>query len=435
MTKFVEELRTSGIPVLPPDVNESGWEFTLVGGAGGTAAARPTVRFGFGGVKAIGESAAATLIAERTRGGRFASLYDLCERIDTRVVNKRVVESLIKVGALDSLHANRRSLFETQDRAFDRGNRLTKTKAQNQQTLFDAFESEASFRQETQGYQETADWSQDERLAFEKSLTGYWISSHPLTGHRAALAAIATQTSRDLAGISTGAGATVAAVVLAKRTIRTKAGRMMAVLTLEDEHGRFEAVLFPGREDRRGEARPGPYEQFGAECEPDLVALFSGVVERRERRNSRPPPPSEEGEALTPDGEDHAQPEAASQEELPSLRIAEVVPAHLVIERLAREVVVTIDLDAGPDPAAMLALVESSGTLFKEHSGGCPVTLLVHTPGEVLLTLKLGERWRVHPCRELLERLRALWGTARVSVVCVARAGANAERYAPAHAG
>jgi hypothetical protein len=212
---------------------------------------------------------------------------------------------------------------------------------------------------------------------------------------------------------------------------------MMAVLTLEDEHGRFEAVLFPGRDDRRGEARPGPYEQFGAECEPDLVALFSGVVERRERRNSRPAPAPapDEGEALTPDGEDHAQPEAASHEELPSLRIAEVVPAHLVIERLARELVVAIDLDACLDPAAVRALVESSTTLFKEHSGACPVTLQVHTPGEVLLTLKLGERWRVHPCHELLERLRALWGTARVSVVCAARAAASSERYAPAHAG
>jgi DNA polymerase-3 subunit alpha len=444
MTKFVEELRSSGIPVLPPDINESGWEFTLVaarpaagpGDGAQQAEARPKVRFGFGGVKAIGESAADTLIRERTGNGPYLSLYDLCERVDTRVVNKRVVESLIKVGALDSLHQNRRSLMETQDRAFDRGNRVTRTKADNQQTLFDAFESEASFKQETQGYQDVPDWSQAERLAFEKGLTGYWISSHPLASHRDDLLPIATQVSRGLADLASGSNATVAAVVLAKRVIRTKAGKTMAVLTLEDEHGRFEAVLFPGGQNRRGEANPGPYEQFGAECEPDLVALFSGTVERRERRSSRPPPPSDDAEPPLGDGEDAGPVEPPHSDELPSLRITEVVPAHLVLERLARELVVTIDLACAADAAQLLGLVDRCDMVFKEHSGGCPVTLLVHTPGDVLLTLKVGERWRVHPSSALVGRLRSLWGESRIAVVCGPPRQAEASgRYVPAHAG
>jgi len=326
--------------------------------------------------------------------------------------------------------------METQDRAFDRGNRVTRTKADNQQTLFDAFESEASFKQETQGYLDVPDWSQSERLAFEKGLTGYWISSHPLAAHRTDLGSIATHVSRGLAELANGSAATVAAVVLAKRVIRTKAGKTMAVLTLEDEHGRFEAVLFPGKDNRRGDVQAGPYEQFGAECEPDLVALFSGTVERRERRSSRPPPVTDDADVAVGEGEDAGVVEPAAQsDELPNLRITGVVPAHLVLERLAKEVVVTIDLDGGSDAGAVRALVDSCDTVFKENSGGCPVTLLVHTPGDVLLTLKLGERWRVHPSSALVERLRSLWGEQRVSVVCAARTAVTPERYAPAHAG
>src|SRR5690606_5402036 len=106
----------------------------------------------FGGVKGIGELAANHLITERTATGAFTTLFDLCERIDTRTVNKRVIENLIKVGALDALHGNRRALMEAVDRAFDRGHRLAKVREQNQETLFGAFDQDDSFRQDTQGY-------------------------------------------------------------------------------------------------------------------------------------------------------------------------------------------------------------------------------------------------------------------------------------------
>jgi DNA polymerase-3 subunit alpha len=438
MTKFVEELRSSGIPVLPPDVNESGWEFTVVKKetedvSGSTAR---SIRFGFGGVKAVGEGAAETLIAERTQRGAFTSLYDLCERVDTRTVNKRVVESLIKVGALDSLHRNRRALFEAQNQAFDRGNRVTQAKAQNQQTLFATFETEESFRQETQGYPDLPDWSAQERLGFEKALTGYWISSHPVAEYRATLAAVPSVTASDLAGIATGSPATVAAVVLAKRVIRTKAGRTMAVLTLEDQGGRFEAVLFPGKDNRRGEAQPGAYEKFGADCEPDLVALFSGTVERRERRPQRPLLATEDGELPPGEGEEGGGviADAPATEELPSLKISDVIPAHLICERLAREIVISVDAATAGDAAAVRRLIAPSETAFKEHPGACPVSVQVRTPGDVLLTLKLGERWRVHPAQELVGKLRAIWGGDAVRVVTeVQPVATGRERFA--HAG
>ena len=108
MTLFTQELNAQGVSVLPPDINESGWEFTWTGKA---------IRFGFGGIKGVGEGAAEHLIAVRHKGGAFTSLFDVCERIDTRKVNKRVIENLIKAGAFDSLHDNRHAAVESIERA------------------------------------------------------------------------------------------------------------------------------------------------------------------------------------------------------------------------------------------------------------------------------------------------------------------------------
>jgi DNA polymerase-3 subunit alpha len=428
MTRFVEELRTKGIPVLPPDVNQSGWEFTLVTTRADDAL-RQAVRFGFGGVKAVGEGAAEHLI-QRRGAGPFASLYDLCERVDTRVINKRVVESLVKVGALDSLHPNRKALFEAQDRAFDRGARLAKSRADHQETLFASFETDAAFRQERTGYPDIPDWSENERLAFEKELTGYWISSHPLAAAGPVIARLGLGTSRELAHTDSHQRVTIAAVVLAKRAITTKTGKGMAVLSLEDQYGRFEAVLFGARANRRGQLEPGPFERFAHECEPDLVALFTGAIDRRERRGGRgggggggggggtggaaghggeeddsaPPPPEQADEG---DGEADA---------LPSIIVAEMVPLHLVTERLAREIVVAVDArQAGEEARRRLAATE---LLFKENPGTIPVKFQVHTPQDVLVSLTTGEGWRVHATDALVAALEAIWGRRRIQVRC-----------------
>jgi DNA polymerase III subunit alpha len=417
MTKFVEELRTVGIPVLPPDVNESGWEFRVV-----KRATEPrqelqtTVRFGFGGIKSVGEGAARNIIEERTARGPYQTLWDICERVDTRSVNKRVMESLIKVGAFDSLHRNRQALFVSQDRAYDLAVRMGKNKAQNQQTLFATFENDAGFRDEMKGYPDCADWSMTERLGYEKALTGYWISSHPVSEQQAILGSIATHTTAQLAEQASGSTVAIAAVILGKRVIRTKTGNTMAILTLEDQFGRFEGVLFPGKANRRGEMVKGPYEKFAADCDADLVALFCGTLDRREKKNTRPTLNSEEGEpVLMDEGEADATADAA--EELPNLRINDVIPARLAIERLTREVVIQVNGGLIQNNDDIEQRLSASEIALKEHPGERPLSVLVHTPSDVLLTLVTGERWRIHPCHELLEKLRAIWGTDSVRVI------------------
>ena len=226
------------------------------------------------------------------------------------------------------------------------------------------------------------------------------------------MSGIATHTTAQLAEAATGTSVAISAVVLDKRVIRTKTGKTMAILSLEDQYGRFEGVLFPGNQSRRGEHVPGAFEKFGHDCEPDLVALFCGTLDRRERRPSRP--------LLSDDGEppmDDAGMDESQPDELPSLRINDVIPASLVVERLTREVVVDIDGTTINNAEQIEKTLRAHETALKEHPGARPLTMLVHTPEDVALTLALGETWRVHPCHELLEKLRAIWGRDQVRII------------------
>jgi DNA polymerase-3 subunit alpha len=402
MTQFIQELRAKGTPVLPPDVNESGWEFTWTGEA---------IRFGFGGIKGIGEGAAEHVIEVRQQGGPFTSLYDFCERVGggsgAQRVNKRVVEALIKCGAFDNLHANRRALHETMDRAFGRGARLAKTRSQSQTSLFESFEQDDAFKAETQGYPDVPDWPESERLGHEKHLTGYWMSSHPLVEHLAQLKTHCSHEARELAG-RPGGDVSIAAVVIGRRIIKTRTGKMMAVLQLEDLTSRFEAVLFAGRTNRRGQYEPGAYDRFAEDCDDDLVAIFTGKVDERDRRRASPAPAASDDEA-PPDVEVEEAPE-----ELPSLIVSDVVPADLLTERLTKEVVLRVD---PKDPNGADDALEQTESLFKEHPGACPVLVEVYTPGDVLVRLSAGERWQVHPSRELIQGLRGIWGDRGVAAV------------------
>ena len=423
MTMFVEELKSQNISVLPPDVNESGWEFTVVRRVRGDdetsaekAVEQLSIRFGFGGVKGVGEGAAAQLQQVRKAGGPFTSLYDLCERTDSRTINKRVVEASIKVGAFDTLHGNRRALHESMDKAFDRGQRVAKTKAQKQETLFATFEQDASFMAATQGYPDVDDWDMTERLRYEKELTGYWMSMHPVGIHAELSARYATATASDLPSMSKGDQVAIAAVVVDKRVVKTKTGRFMAIIQLEDASGRFEAVLFPGRPNRKGQFEAGPFEKFGNECEDDLVALFIGTVEFREQRRANRPAneggDEENPEPLGVDGDDEGG--VIHQEEqvvrMPSLQVAAMIPMPLVPERLTRDITVAVSADQMPSPA-VLAQME---TLFKENDGDCPVTVLVHLPDGVALTLALGDKWKVRATTKLVAELQRLWGSEQV---------------------
>jgi DNA polymerase III subunit alpha len=168
VVKYINECREMGIRVLPPDVNQSDLYFTPAADA---------IRFGLGAVKNVGEGAVDAIVAARRDGGPFTSIYDFCERVNLGSVNRRVIESLIKAGALDSTGANRAQLTEALDRAFESGLRSTRDRAMGQHALFGLFGDEHKTEYPMANL---PDWSMEQKLAGEKEMLGIYVSGHPL---------------------------------------------------------------------------------------------------------------------------------------------------------------------------------------------------------------------------------------------------------------
>ncbi|HSB68760.1 MAG TPA: DNA polymerase III subunit alpha [Candidatus Methylomirabilis sp.] len=236
IVKYIEECRAMGIEVLPPDVNESSSDFTVVG---------DKIRFGLVAVKNVGETAIQSILASRRDQGRFRDLYDFCERVDLRLVNKRVLESLIKCGALDSLGARRAQLMAVVDKAMEAAASTQRDRAHGQVSLLDVLSSRGATRRESPALPDAPEWDRLAVLAAEKETLGFYITGHPLAEHRGYLAQQATTTTEELASLPDKSTVKVGAIVSAVKEISTKSGERMAFITLEDLAGSVEAVVFP----------------------------------------------------------------------------------------------------------------------------------------------------------------------------------------------
>ena len=244
--KYLGECRDLGVTVLPPDVNESEWAFTVTPAG---------VRFGLGAVKNVGDKAVEAILSVRRESGRLTSLNRLCEDVDLQAVNKRVLESLVKAGAFDGLYggggpvgngAGRRlraaQLLAMVDGAIEHGSRRQKNRNRGQHELFG--ESEA-VQPDGAGAQlpDVPAWTEKEQLAFEKEALGLYLSGHPMDRFRKELDGAGVRPIDTLT--ESTASVTVGGIISERRNLKTKKGDPMAVVTIEDRGGRLEAVVFP----------------------------------------------------------------------------------------------------------------------------------------------------------------------------------------------
>jgi DNA polymerase-3 subunit alpha len=236
IVKYIEECRAMGIAVLPPDVNESSSDFTVVAGK---------IRFGLVAVKNVGELAIQSILATRRNEGRFANLYEFCERVDLRLVNKRVVESLIKCGALDSLGVRRAQLVAGLDKAMEAAGAAQRDRARGQGSLLDVLATAPGGRRDAPALPDLPEWERSQLLASEKETLGFYITGHPLSEHRGLLARLGTRSTEELPALPDKSSVRVGAIVTAIKEISTKSGDRMAFVTLEDLAGTVEAVVFP----------------------------------------------------------------------------------------------------------------------------------------------------------------------------------------------
>jgi len=258
--QYVAEARAMKIEVLPPDVNESGRRFTVVG---------ETVRFGLSAVKNVGENTVEAIIAAREEGGPFTDIFDFCERVDPSTYNKRTLESLIKCGAFDNTGHPRAAMLEVHAQAVDRVAKGLKKAGDDQFCMFDSVELAelAPARPEIPA-------TEDDRrrsLEWEKETLGLFVSDHPLRPVLHKLKRHTDTTVSDLDGCRDGAVVWVGGLATSVRTNTTRKGDTMAMLQLDDTRGLAEVIVFPR-----------VYAACADCVREDAVLKVKGRVERKE---------------------------------------------------------------------------------------------------------------------------------------------------------
>ena len=373
----IAEARAAGLEVLPPDVNQSELAFGAVEGR---------IRFGLGAIKGVGESAIEAILEARSKGP-FRDLFDFCERVDARRVNRKVLEALVKAGAFDFERRPRRQLWLTVERATERGASAQRDRAVGQSSLFGLLgAADAAASPVAAGeYVAAEEWPEKERLAGEKEAIGFYVSGHPLHQYERELrrwarpAASVQRARRDET-------VTVAGIVAQLRERPTKTGKRMAWVTLEDLSGSVELVCFPGREAGKSVmgkdgkwTKSGPragYEAWEPLLRGDDPILVTGTVQVNIRDEENP---------------------------VAELIVEQVQSLKEVRDKRLRRLELRIRADLVTDQR-----LEELTRLAKTHAGATPLAVSIVFPGEAEAVI--GAPLKVDVTDELISQVDRLFG-------------------------
>jgi DNA polymerase III subunit alpha len=266
LVEYIDEAKKIGIDVLPPDVNESLVDFTVVGNA---------IRFGLAAIKGVGEAAVRNIIETRELGGRFADLFDLAGRVDARQVNRRVFEALVKCGALDGIPENRAQKLAALDTALELAARTTRDAELGQASLFGDAASQSPMLAPT--LPRVPAPTTREMLSWERETLGIFVSGHPLAEAAPLLRRAGATPFKELAELPDDAAVTVAGTVTGARRTLTKTGQQMLIAQLEDTSGVCDIVLFSKA-----------YPQLQHLFQNDAILIVKGRLRLRERPGATP---------------------------------------------------------------------------------------------------------------------------------------------------
>jgi DNA polymerase-3 subunit alpha len=357
VVEYIEDARHMGIEVLPPDINESGAYFTVRG---------DNIRFGLSAVKGVGDKAVEGMAQEREQKGFFKSLHDFCERVDLHLLNKGTIEALIKAGAFDSLGGHRAQYIAGVESALTSGNAAQKDRATGQMGLFGGVVEEAE-----PALPNVPAWSDQQMLAMEKEVLGFYVSSHPLAQHEKMLKAFASASTAELYNLEDQSSATVGGLIQTIRLKTDKNNNRYAQLTFEDMHGAVGVMIFNKT-----------YERVKDLLKEDAIVFIQGKVDRRRDE--------------------------------PSILADEVIPLEEAEERLTR--VAIISVDGGNFSAEQN---ESLRKLLMAHRGDKPVLFDIRTRNNCRVLVRAGREYGVKPSRHLSTDVEKLLGTGRFA--CSAR--------------
>ncbi len=235
VVKYINEARSMSITVLPPDVNSSDVDFTPVA---------DQIRFGLRAIKNVGENTVKGILVARESLGRFSSFYEFVESVEARQLNKRVLESLIRAGAMDGLGSHRAQMFAVTDRAVERAQKLQRARESGQHGLFGGGSSQ-TVAPPVELLPEIEEWPEHEILTAEYATLGFYISGHPLDKYAGRLADLKATELSSMEGKRNNEDIVVAGIIVQARPMRSRRGSRWTILTLQDRTGVIEALVFP----------------------------------------------------------------------------------------------------------------------------------------------------------------------------------------------
>jgi len=357
VVKNIADCRGMGIEVLPPDINESDLSFRVIG---------KSIRFGFGAIKNVGESAILAIL--EARGNEpFTDLFNFCERVDLRKVNKRVMEALIKCGAFDSTGGKRSAMFTALEEAVNLGQRIQEERESAQVSLFGTAEIVKGNGNGSGKLLEMAEWDDKLRLGFEKEALGFYVTGHPLGRYAAEIKRFASFDTVSMAELPDKTEVRVCGVVVALKEYITKKNEKMGFVTIEDMVGGVEVVVLPN-----------VYPQVADLLKSEDPLLVTGSFEKGEKSNK--------------------------------ILASSIQLLRAVSERETKAVNVVLRGDA-----LETSRLEKLKEILLRHQGNCPSRLHLVLPEICTTVLRLPEGCRVSPTEGLSLEVEGLLGYNAVS--------------------
>jgi DNA polymerase-3 subunit alpha len=362
VVKYINECREMGIAVEPPDINVSDANFTPHGEA---------IRFGLAAVKNVGGNAIESIVAARTKLKRpFASVFEFCEEVDLRLLNKRVLESLIKSGAMD-LMGRRAQLMEILDKAIDRAQKTQRDAESGQHGLFGVFPDEEAASNDK--LPNVPDWDEHTRLTAEKEILGFFITGHPLEKYKEKLEDLNAKSTIDIAAMTASTGKdeviTTAGVITSLRIAKSKKGDFYAQAALEDMSGKVDMIVFP-------EA----YRRLQEKVKLEVPVLVKAGVRIEEGAN-------------------------------PKITVADISALEEVKVPLPKALRIRIPIETSTEQT-----VEALHSVFNERKGDAKVLFDVERQGEFMVVME-AEGYNVLPDRNFIARVEQLCGRGSVRII------------------
>ncbi len=358
ISTYINESIRMKTDILPPDVNESFKDFTVVD---------KDIRFGLSAVKNVGAGAAESIIAHRQAHGKFENIYDFAKKIDLKSVNRKVVESLIKCGAFDSTGIHRSQAMSVMDKVIDMASNANKDRDAGQMSFFDDGAADESFKESFYEIPDIPEWPEHELLQSEKEMLGFYITQHPLARFERLLNAYSTCRISELAGMSDGQEVLIGGIInKARITVTRKKGEKMAIVAFEDLDNFLEVLVFPKA-----------YRKAPELIKEDSMVYIHGRLNLRE--------------------------------EEPKLIADDIIPLEKVKGLFTKSVLIKLTT-SGLHNDIMLDIRMA----IQQSKGNVPVFVELISPEGRKIRLSTDKKLGVYPTDELIEKLESIAGIGNV---------------------